>query len=71
MNLKTVYVVIIYKITPTKVTKKTVLNFKKFPIQISDNNKNILSKNFFLNFIKIDGVVFTNIKIVNISRISK
>ena len=38
----------------TKVIKKTALKFEKFKMQIRDNNKKILSKNFFLNFIKID-----------------
>ena len=55
----------------TKVIKKTALKFEKFKMQIRDNNKKILSKNFFLNFIKIDGVVFMNVKIVKISCMNK
>ena len=40
-------------------------------MQIREKNKKILSKNFFLNFIKIDGVVFMNVKIVKISCMNK
>ena len=70
-NLKIMYVIKRYKITRTKIIKKTVFNFKKFIMQISDNNMNNLSKNFFLNLNKIDGVIFINVKIVNKSRISR